>query len=272
LPAVLLIPALIFVFIAMTLGWPPTHPAYMLIAIAFFLPAAAVLVACFRGGTLIGKEPDIIGLAITLLFISGPVYYFAYSGIVPPTIFPYISSVSGGLLAFLVVRYKSFCFRPVCEESRNGEPELGAGPGLYLARADGSNKARSMFVYAVRHGVPGLVVTRQHPVAFRRLSGLKTVPIIWMANSAYEMSLPPGEPDILLHALKDYMTQSGRSVVILEDLDYLITNAGLYPTFDMLHALMSEAKRSGAVILLSSELLTPDERRELAELGLKPLR
>lgn len=272
LPAVLPVPAMVFLLAAVALDWPPTNAAYMVIATAYFLPASAVLVACHHGGTLIGKEPDIIGLAMTFLFVSGPVYYFAYSGIVPPTIFPYTSAISAGLLTYLVVRYKSFCFRPSSEESRQGESGLSAGPGLYLARADGSVKARTMFSDAMRHGVPGLVVTRQHPVAFRRLSGLKTVPLIWMANSAYEKSLPPSEPDILLHALKDYMTQSGRSVVLLEDLDYLITNAGLYPIFDMLQALMSEATRSGAVILLSSELLTPDERHELAELGLKPLR
>jgi hypothetical protein len=272
LPVIILLPAFLFLAAALAIGWPPSHPAYLLLSAAYFAPAAALFAFSYHAGILLGKEPELIAAALVVLFISGPVYSFAYSGIVPLTLFPYASAVSGGMLTFLVVRYKSFSFSPAVEESLKGEPELKIATGLFLARADRTGRVRSLFVDAVRHGIPGLAVTQTHPVEFRRQTGFKSIPVIWLAHSTYEKSLPPGEPDILLHALKDYVTRSERSVVLLENLDYLITNAGLYPTFDMLRGLMEAARRSGAVFLLSSELLTPDERRELADLGIKALR
>jgi hypothetical protein len=272
LAVILFVPALLFLDTALAFGLPPSHPAYLLTAVAYLVPAAAYLVRCHNAGTLFGEEPEFMWAAMIVLFISGPVYDFSFSGTVPLTVFPYTSAVSGGLLTFLVVKYKSFSFRPVAEESRKGEQKLRAGPGLHLARSDDSSRMRSLFADAARHGIAGLAVTHVHPVAFRRQTGLGNIPVIWLAHSAYEKSLSPGKPDVLLHSLQDYVMQSERSVVLLEDLDYLISNAGLFPTFDMLRSLMAAAGKSGAVFLLSSELLAPDERRELAELGLKALR
>jgi len=267
-----LLPAFLFLGAALALGWPISHPAILAFSTAFFILAAALYAAVLSDETLSGKEPTLIGAALMLLFISGPVYDFALSGMMPLTLFPYTSAAAGGLLVFCVLKYKSFSVYPAAEEHLEGKWGLAAEPGLYLTRKDRAGRARELFADAVRHGVPGLAVTRAHPAAFRRQTGLKRIPMIWLAQSTYEKSLPPGEPEVLLHALRDHALRCERSVVLLENLDYLITNAGLYQTFDLLRNLIRTSRRSDAVFLLVSELLTDDERRELAELGVKPLR
>jgi len=87
----------------------------------------------------------------------------------------------------------------------------------------------------------------------------------------YEKSLQPERLDVLSNALRDYAEQSGRSVALIEDLDYLITNAGHHQTLDFLGGLQGMARRTGMTLLLSSGLLTDEERRDIRELGVKPM-
>jgi len=272
LPAAVFLPAAAFSLAAAAMAWPPSHIAYMVFASAYFACAAALFALLMRAGTLSGREPELVATPAVILFMSGPVYDFAYSGMVPLTLNPYMSAISAGILAYLVLRYKAFFFRPAAESSLAGDPGKPPAPGIYLARAGGFDSAMSVFASGARHGIAALAVTHAHPTAFRRRTGLRNIPVLWMANSEFEKSLAPSEIDVLAHAVKDYARQSPRSLVLLEDLDYIIANAGLYPTFEMLLALRPEARRSGSVIILSSELLTAGERRELSEIGIKPLR
>ena len=272
LPIMALLPAVLFIVAAVGVGWPMSHPAILAVSAGYILLAAALFVGGFMDGTLSGKEPSLIGAAIVLLLVSGPIYDYAFSGIMQSTLFPYTAAAAGALLTYAMLRYKSFYTPPMSEEGMPGTLRLEIDSGLYLARRGGAGTARAIFADAVRHGVPGLVVTRTHPAAYRKQTGYKRIPVIWLAQSAYEKSLPPKETEVLVHALRDYAMQCERCVVLLENLDYLVTNAGLYQTFDLLGNLLRTAEMSGAVFLLSSDLLTDDERREMAELGVKTLR
>jgi hypothetical protein len=272
LPVMVLLPAVLSLVTAVGVGWPMSHPAILCLSATYILSAAVLFAEGFISGTLSGKEPSLIGAAIALLLVSGPIYDYAFSGIMHSTVFPYTAAAAGGMLTYAMLRYKSFSILPLADGLIVGTPKLAIAPGLYLEMRERAGTARAFFADSVKDGVPGLVVTRTHPAAYRRQTGLKRIPVIWLAQSAYEKSLPPGEPEVLVHALRDYAMQCERSVVLLEDLDYLVTNAGLYQTFDLLQNLLRTAEMSGAVFLLSSDLLTDDERRGMAELGLKPLR
>jgi hypothetical protein len=272
LAVMVLLPAVLLFVTVSGAGLPMSHPAILALSAGYILSAAVLFAAGFMDGTLSGKEPSLIGTAIAILLVSGPVYDFAFPGIIQSTIFPYTSAAAGGLMVYAVMSYKSFSTPPLAEQAMSRAPQLALKPGLYLARRGRAGTARAFFADAVRHGLPGLVVTRTHPAAYRKQTGHKRIPVIWLAQSAYEKSLPPKETEVLVHALRDYAMQCERCVVLLENLDYLVTNAGLYQTFDLLGNLLRTAEMSGAVFLLSSDLLTDDERREMAELGVKTLR
>jgi hypothetical protein len=76
---------------------------------------------------------------------------------------------------------------------------------------------------------------------------------------------------VLSHAIRDLGEQRAGCILLVEDLDYLVTNAGLFPTLDMLGEVRRQAERTSMTVLLSSELLTDEERREIRDLGIRPL-
>lgn len=254
-------------------GWAPSHPAYLIHAAAFYALAGVFLYMGRSETSLSGVEPQLIGAGLTLLFVGGPLLDAALPVLgLSLLVFPYASAAASAVLASLVLRYKSFSPRPAAE----GAPPTPGGaidlpPGVYLAAEDAAPRARSLFLGAVRGGAPGLLISHTHPLSLRAATGLKTVPIIWLAQPVYERSLPPAQTDVLLHTVRDYIGQTERSVVLIEDLDYIVTNAGLFATHDLLRDLAGAAERAGAVVLLSSTHLTMEERQGILQLGVASL-
>ena len=267
---ILLVPALLFAGAALLAGWRLPDPVFAAFSLAFLGIGICFLLVTGAEGAFSGDESIIFGAGMTLLVVSGPVYDIVFPDIglnIP--IFPYTSAATGALFAWATVRYKAFSAAPTAEDHRPGGPEMETG--LFLEKRQGGAHARALFVASVRHGMPGLLVTRTHPAAIRRRTGLMAVPVIWLARSLYEKSLQPERLDVLSNALRDYAEQSGRSVALIEDLDYLITNAGHHQTLDFLGGLQGMARRTGMTLLLSSGLLTDEERRDIRELGVKPM-
>ncbi|MEM2869099.1 MAG: DUF835 domain-containing protein [Thermoplasmata archaeon] len=268
----LFIPALLLLAAGVSYGWSPPHPAYLLHGAFFYLLASFFLYAGRSEAVLSEREPEMIASALTVLFVAGPVCdaLLPFLG-VSIAIFPYASAGASAILTLLVLRYKAFSPAPAAEGPGSGEGWTGPGPGVYLAGEGGVAGAREALLAAARAGIPGLVVTRTHPVSLRAATGLRRVPVIWMAQSVYERALPPSECDVLLHTVRDYIEQSERSVVLIENLDYIVTNAGYFAALDLVRDLVRVARNTGATILLSSSLLTPEERMEILQFGVLPL-
>ncbi|MEM4728549.1 MAG: DUF835 domain-containing protein [Thermoplasmata archaeon] len=266
------IPALLVLVVGVSYGWSPPHPAYLLHGAVFYLLASLFLYVRRSEAVLSGREPQMIASALTVLFVAGPVCdaLLPFLG-VSIAIFPYASAGASVILTLLVLRYKAFSPAPATEGSGNGEGWTGPGPGVYLASEGGNALPRDVFLSAARAGVPGLVISHTHPVSLRATTGLRKVPVIWMAQSVYERALSPSECDVLFHTVRDYIEQSKRSVVLIENLDYIITNAGYFSTLDLVRDLIPAARKARATIVLSSNLLTPEERREILQLGVLPL-
>jgi predicted urease superfamily metal-dependent hydrolase len=72
---------------------------------------------------------------------------------------------------------------------------------------------------------------------------------------------------VLSHIIRDMGEESPGCVVLIEDLDYLVANAGLFPTLGMLEDVLRLAARASMTVMMSSDLLTDAERRELRDLG-----
>jgi hypothetical protein len=265
---VLLAPASVLAGAALLAGWRSSDPVFPAFSLAFLGIGVSFLFVTGSIGTFSGDESILFGAGMTLLVVSGPVYAMALPDIgssIP--VLPYASAAAGALFTWAVVRYKAFSASPSAEDRLPGGPEMEAG--LFLQKRHGP-ETRALFIASVRHGLPGLLVTRTHPAAIRHRTGLKAVPVIWLARSPYEKSLRPERLDVLSNALRDYAEQSGRSIALIEDLDYLITNAGHHQTLDFLGDLQRMARRSGMTLLLSSGLLTHEERRDISRLGIKP--
>ncbi len=265
-----ILPAAIFSAFAVRTGMPAGSPAIPVYSLAFFGAGISLLFLSGALRSLSGEEPAMFMAALALLICAGPVYDLAlpHFGMELP-LFPYFSVAAGAVLTQATLRYKSFSEAPAAEQARPG----GAPPppGLFIAGAGEGRRARAAFSAAVRSGVPGAIVTRTHPAALRRQTGLTHAPVVWLANSPYEKCLPPASIGVLSHAIRDMGEQCDGCVILIEDLDYLVTNAGLFPTLDMLQDVRRQAERAPMTVLLSSDLLTDDELRDLRDIGVRPL-
>ena len=266
----LLVPAAFFAAWAVQAGLSAGDRAVPLYALVFFGFNICLLLLSGAARSFTGEEPVLFAAAITMIIVSGPVFALLLPALgLELAIFPYTSAGAGALFAMATLRYKAFSAAPAARQTRAGGTPLP--PGLFIAGTGEGRRARALFLGAVRFGAPGVMVTRTHPAAVRRETGLLATPVIWLANSAYEKSLPPSDVEVLSHTLRDLGEQCAGCVVLIEDLDYLVTNAGHYQTLDMLGEVRRQAERASMTVLLSSGLLTDEERRDLRDIGVRPM-
>ncbi len=266
----LLVPSGLFAGMAISAGMPSSSPALPAYSLCYFGAYISYLLMSGMARSFTGDEPVLFLTAFILIIGSGPAASLVLPqlGIQLP-LFPYFSAAAGAILAHAALRYKSFLAVPRPESQGRRGPAPPAG--LFITRQGEWRRARTFFSAAVRSGAPGAAVTRTHPVSFRRQTGLVAVPVIWLANSSYEKALPPARVEVLSHTVRDMGEQAAGCVILVEDLDYLVTNAGLFSALEMLEDMRRQAGRSSMTIILSSDLLTDSERRDLLDIGVQLL-
>ncbi|MEM2839353.1 MAG: DUF835 domain-containing protein [Thermoplasmata archaeon] len=70
----------------------------------------------------------------------------------------------------------------------------------------------------------GFVVSRQHPNLLREKFGLENTPMIWLATQAGENIMDPSSLGLLAHAVMDFLAKTKNGVVLIDGVEYLVTN------------------------------------------------
>lgn len=70
----------------------------------------------------------------------------------------------------------------------------------------------------------GFIVSRQHPDLLRERFGLENTPIIWLATQAGESIIDPTSLGLLSHAVMGFLSKMKNGVVLLDGIEYLVTN------------------------------------------------
>lgn len=70
----------------------------------------------------------------------------------------------------------------------------------------------------------GFVISRQHPAQLMQKFGLENTPITWLATQTGEHVLDPTSLGMLAHAVMDFLSKTKNGVVLLDGVEYLITN------------------------------------------------
>lgn len=124
-------------------------------------------------------------------------------------------------------KYKFVPVTPVAErESEKGSVmthvlEKGRS---YLANEEKPVKSNEIFVDLVTHGVNGLYITRRSPKEIQKKYGLKRTPIIWLTREKTTgKSINPTDLPGLSHTIKEFIKKTNDGVVLLDGLEYLIT-------------------------------------------------
>ena len=109
----------------------------------------------------------------------------------------------------------------------------------YLLKDETPDRALGLFHEMVTSGVPGLCITRTHPDTVREKYSLKDTPVLWLSTQQkYSPTLSPTDIGTIVHTIEEFMEQNEGSAVLIDGIDYLITNNG----FDKILRVINDLK------------------------------
>jgi Protein of unknown function (DUF835) len=94
---------------------------------------------------------------------------------------------------------------------------------VYLVKEKRPGVAFAMFNEAVKHGAQGMVVTREHPNRLKQTHEFDAVKILWLTRRVGENHVDPTELIRLSMTVSKFIESTPRTVVLVEGLEYLIT-------------------------------------------------
>ena len=153
--------------------------------------------------------------------------------------------------------------------------EVKISPGhCYLIEEEKPTYSNVLLRRKMDEGIRGLVITRMNPKRIRDEFD-KQPEILWLTDrdSSQENTLPPSL-EMMIHKIQEFMEGEKAGMVILDGIQYLISNTNFESVLRFLRTLMDEISESGCVLALSlsPETLKPQEisilEREMEVLNL----
>jgi hypothetical protein len=149
---------------------------------------------------------------------------------------------------------------PILSNLRNGKVEsLPAGgvlgvldsPGLYIIREKRPRICYSLFTGTMELGIEGIIISREHPEKVVRNHEVPSVPMYWLSRMEMDYSMSPENLTDLTETVENFCGQDGGCVVLLDGLEYLITERG----FDVVLEFLRELQQ--LMIVYGSRLIMP---------------
>ena len=148
---------------------------------------------------------------------------------------------------------------PVAEKTLKTELKYWLDPlEGYIILEKKPKKCFDIFIDLVTHGIPGFVVSRSYPEKLRRQYTLERTPLLWLSRTEIENAISPDDLSKLRYIIEDFTKKSKESVILLDGLEYLITQA----TFDSILKYLQELKDT--IVLNNSRLIVPLHRETLS--------
>jgi len=121
----------------------------------------------------------------------------------------------------------------------------------YLVEEDRPETSYHLFVNALRKGMKGYCVTRNYPAKIRTKFELKDTPIIWLSNVGRDNAIRPKDLEKLSLSLEQFLSQSGGGIVLLDGLEYLITNNNFITVLRLIQSLRDQVAINQSILLMA---------------------
>jgi len=106
-----------------------------------------------------------------------------------------------------------------------------------------------VFLGILSEGASGLSLSRTHPDKLRLRYGI-TCPMFWLSQVERKECIDPTSLAVLCHTIIEFMKTNKRPAVILEVLEYLVTQTDFITVLKHLHIINDYVKMLGAVFIL----------------------
>ncbi|UCH90190.1 MAG: DUF835 domain-containing protein [Thermoplasmata archaeon] len=120
---------------------------------------------------------------------------------------------------------------------------------LYLVKEENPEKSFRIFQGFLDVGVNGLCISNMSPETLYDSYGLDTNNIIWLCNTVGENTVDPKDLSKLITCINEFIENHGNSVILLDGLEYLITQNGLGKVLQSLNELNEQINKDSMFIL-----------------------
>jgi hypothetical protein len=98
--------------------------------------------------------------------------------------------------------------------------------------------------------VVGLAISRQHPDMIKQKYGLEKTPIIWLTTRAGQDVIAPTNLGILTHTIIKFVEENPCGVILLDGIEYLITNNDFNKTLRVINQVNDHVAQSKSRIII----------------------
>ena len=149
-------------------------------------------------------------------------------------------------LAHEILRFESNV-----QKSPSQKVELVDGHS-YLLEEEKPDTGHRMLAFKVREGYSGLGIIRSNPKLLRGKMGNADIQLLWLTDheSKDEKTVPPTLERIIA-IIEEFMSEKTRSIVLLDDIQYLIGNTSFDGVIRFLRMLVDQVSERDAIFLLS---------------------
>jgi hypothetical protein len=222
------------------------------------IPAVVLTPLCLEStDPVIRKLVSVVSLGVML-----PVIFVIFEfglraiGILVPHLPAIGLLMTGMLFSVAVLRLKLFIIEPVKEDKLEAQPGRDMGIKLVSGHCDLIKSKRAdlsyrMFVAEVAAGNKGLLITRVHPDQVRERYGLVKTPILWLSGQPGPDRVDPASLSILQHTIVDFLQNGSTSVILLDGLEYLISENQVDKVLRLVYTVHD------AVVISGSKFIVP---------------
>ena len=148
---------------------------------------------------------------------------------------------------------------PAAPAPRPVKAEVRAAPQVreleksfsYLVEEDKPEASYTLFINALGKGMKGFCITRNYPAKIRSKFDLGETPVIWLSNVGRENTIRPKDLEKLSLALEQFLSQSGGGIVMLDGLEYLITNNNFITVLRLIQSLRDQVAINQSILLMA---------------------
>jgi predicted flap endonuclease-1-like 5' DNA nuclease len=143
--------------------------------------------------------------------------------------------------------------------AKKAEPEVKPAAAVkdlersfsYLVEEDMPETSYLLFLNAMNKGMKGYCITRNYPAKIRSKFDLKDTPVIWLSNVGRENTIRPKDLEKLSLSLEQFLSQAGGGIVLLDGLEYLITNNNFITVLRLIQSLRDQVAINQSILLMA---------------------
>lgn len=126
----------------------------------------------------------------------------------------------------------------------------------YLVEGDEPETSYDLFISTLKKGIKGYCVTRNYPDKIRSKFDLKDVPIVWLSDVGKDNTIRPKDLEKLSMSLEQFLSQVDGGIVLLDGLEYLITNNNFNTVMRLIQSLRDQVAINKSILLMTVDRST----------------